>query len=79
MRITIFFQEILSVIATPFVLWYSLPPRAPVVIDFFKDYTMHVDGLGYVCNFAVFDFKRRRNANVSPVEAAAEENLIFSY
>lgn len=65
MRITIFFQELLSVVLTPFVLWYSLPPCAPAIIDFFRDFTMHVDGLGYVCSFAVFDFKRHGNVNVS--------------
>lgn len=28
----------------------------------FDQYTVHVDGLGYVCSFAVFDFKKHGNA-----------------
>lgn len=65
MRITIFVQELLSVILTPFVLWLCLPPNAPAIIDFFREFTVHVEGLGYVCSFAVFDFKRHGNVHVS--------------
>lgn len=65
MRISIFMQELLSVVLTPFVLWYSLPSSAPAIINFFREFTVHVDGLGYVCSFAVFDFKRHGNVDVS--------------
>ncbi|GAA5894756.1 hypothetical protein JCM8208_006061 [Rhodotorula glutinis] len=58
MKIALFVQELLSVLITPFVLWYSLPDCAGPVVDFFREFTVHVDGLGYVCSFAVFDFKR---------------------
>jgi autophagy-related protein 9 len=65
MKATIFVQEILSVVLTPLVLWFSLPDCAPAITDFFREFTVHVDGLGYVCSFAVFDFKRHGNVNVS--------------
>lgn len=55
-RLVLFAQEVLSIIFTPFVLAFSLPPCATDIIDFFKDFTVHVDSLGYVCSFAVFDF-----------------------
>lgn len=58
LKIYIFAQELLSVITTPFVLWLSLPKCAPGIIDFFRDFTVHVDGVGYVCSFAVFNFAR---------------------
>ncbi|EIW67742.1 hypothetical protein TREMEDRAFT_45223 [Tremella mesenterica DSM 1558] len=58
LKITIFFQELLSVLLTPFVLLFSLPPCAGEIIDFFREFTVHVDGVGYVCSFAVFDFGR---------------------
>lgn len=64
MKVMIFAQELLSVILTPFVLWYSLPPCAPAIIDFFREFTVHVDGIGYVCSFAVFDFQRHGNVKV---------------
>jgi autophagy-related protein 9 len=66
MKITIFLTEMLSVLLTPFILWFSLPPCSAAIVDFFREFTVHVDGLGYVCSFAVFDFKRHGNLNVGP-------------
>ncbi|ODO03086.1 hypothetical protein I350_05931 [Cryptococcus amylolentus CBS 6273] len=64
LKITIFFDELLSVILTPFVLFFSLPPCASEIIDFFREFTVHVDGVGYVCSFAVFDFSRQGNVDL---------------
>jgi autophagy-related protein 9 len=61
MKIVIFLEEILSMIFTPFVLWFSLPKCSDRLIDFFREFTVHVDGMGYVCSFAVFDFKKGAN------------------
>ncbi|KAI9049390.1 hypothetical protein LZ554_006424 [Drepanopeziza brunnea f. sp. 'monogermtubi'] len=58
MKIMIFIEEILSIIVTPFILWFSLPKCSDQIIDFFREFTIHVDGVGYVCSFAVFDFKK---------------------
>lgn len=64
MKIMIFARELLSVIIAPFVLCFSLPNSAPAVVDFFREFTVHIDSLGYVCSFAVFDFKRHGNVKV---------------
>ena len=61
MRLLIFFEEVISILLTPFVLWFSLPTCSDRVVDFFREFTLHVDGLGYVCSFAVFDFKNGAN------------------
>ncbi|WVO15865.1 hypothetical protein L204_103527 [Cryptococcus depauperatus] len=61
LKIMIFFSELLSVILTPFILFFSLPPCASAIIDFFREFTVHVDGVGYVCSFAVFDFTNQEN------------------
>ena len=66
MKILIFVEELLSILLTPFVLWFSLPARSDRIIDFFREFTIHVDGLGYVCSFAVFDFKRGGNRTSQP-------------
>lgn len=58
MKIGIFFHELLSVLLTPFILFFSLPPCAGAIVDFFREFTVHVEGVGYVCSFAVFDFRR---------------------
>ncbi|KAL8289837.1 hypothetical protein RB601_005664 [Gaeumannomyces tritici] len=54
----IFLEEIISILLTPLVLLISLPKTSDQIIDFFREFTIHVDGLGYVCSFAVFDFKK---------------------
>lgn len=71
-RIIIFLEEIFGVLITPLVLFLSLPKCSDQIIDFFREFTIHVDGLGYVCSFAVFDFQKdqriskpQQQANVS--------------
>ncbi|KAG6333575.1 hypothetical protein ID866_5514 [Astraeus odoratus] len=66
-KIIIFLQEMVSVLTTPFILWFSLPPCAPAIIDFFHDFTLWVPGRGYICSFAEFDFKRHGNVKVSQI------------
>jgi autophagy-related protein 9 len=56
MKVLLFIQEVLGVIITPFVLWFSLAKCSDRIVDFFREFTIHVDGLGYVCSFAVFNF-----------------------
>ncbi|KAH9930780.1 autophagy protein Apg9-domain-containing protein [Fomitopsis serialis] len=76
MKVMIFAQELLSVILTPFVLWYSLPPCAPAIVDFFREFTVHIDGLGYVCSFAVFDFQRHGNIKFGAPTQVQDERLM---
>jgi autophagy-related protein 9 len=78
MKIVVFMEEILSMIFTPFVLWFSLPKCSDRVIDFFREFTIHVDGLGYVCSFAVFDFKKGSNA-ISQGRAHQQRDLRDDY
>ncbi|KAK1826858.1 autophagy protein Apg9-domain-containing protein [Podospora conica] len=58
MRIIIFLEELLSILTVPFVCFSSLPKSSDQIIDFFREFTIHIDGLGYVCSFAEFDFKK---------------------
>lgn len=58
MKVVIFLEEVLGIITTPLLLLLSLPRCSDQIVDFFREFTVHVDGLGYVCSFAVFDFKK---------------------
>ncbi|OAX81033.1 hypothetical protein ACJ72_04627 [Emergomyces africanus] len=71
MKVVVFLEELLSMIFIPFVLWFSLPKCSDRLIDFFREFTVHVDGLGYVCSFAVFDFKK--GTNVIPQNQDAQQ------
>jgi autophagy-related protein 9 len=64
LKIQVFFTELLSVLLTPWILFFSLPPCSATIIDFFREFTVHVDGIGYVCSFAVFDFQRHGTVKV---------------
>jgi len=76
MKIMIYALELLSVVLTPFVLWFSLPDCAPAIVDFFREFTIHVDTLGYVCSFAVFDFKRHGNVKFGAPTQINDERLM---
>lgn len=81
MKIVSFFHEILSVLTTPLVLWFTLPRSSARIIDFFREFTIHVDGLGYVCSFAVFDFTKTGLGDVrygapAPVVTALDEGAV---
>lgn len=67
LKATLFLHELLSVITTPFILIFTLPLCAGAIVDFVRDFTIHVDGLGYVCSFAVFDLGRHGDARVGGI------------
>jgi autophagy-related protein 9 len=57
-------KELMSLAFGPSIFWFSLPDSSEDIIDFFREFTVHVDSLGYVCSFAVFDFNRNGNVKV---------------
>ena len=58
MKLVIFLEEVMGILTTSLLLLYTLPKCSDQIVDFFREFTIHVDGLGYVCSFAVFDFKK---------------------
>ncbi|KAJ7219579.1 putative transmembrane protein [Mycena pura] len=76
MKILIFVEELVSVVLTPFVLWFSLPACAPAIIDFFREFTVHVDGRGYVCSFAEFNFERHGNVKFGAPAQIQDKRMI---
>ncbi|KAG5362216.1 Autophagy-related protein 9 [Yarrowia sp. C11] len=59
MRLIILLKELASIFLAPFILYYSLTQSCDEIVDFIRDHSVHVDGLGYVCTFAMFDFKQK--------------------
>lgn len=57
-KLVIFLEEILGILIAPLILSVSLPRSSDQIVDFFREFTIHVDGLGYICSFAEFDFKK---------------------
>ena len=78
MKVSIFLQEILSIALTPLILWFSLSQRCDRLVDFFREFTVHVDGMGHLCSFALFDFKKG-GANTTQLDIEVARDLREEY
>ncbi|VEU22327.1 DEKNAAC103429 [Brettanomyces naardenensis] len=56
LKIVLVLKELASLVMLPFLLYVRLPDASERILDFFREFTVHVDGLGYVCSFAMFNF-----------------------
>uniref|UniRef100_A0A5S6QXF1 Autophagy-related protein 9 n=1 Tax=Trichuris muris TaxID=70415 RepID=A0A5S6QXF1_TRIMR len=56
-RFTFILEELLSPIVCPFVLLLWLRPSAGLFVDFFRNFTVEVSGLGDVCSLAQVDLR----------------------
>ncbi len=68
-------EELISPIVTPFVLLLLLRPRASSIVDFFRNFTVDVTGVGDVCSFAQMDVRRHGNPNWQQ-SSDEEENTV---
>lgn len=60
-RFVYFIEELLSPLVTPFVLIFWLRPRSYKFVDFLRNFTVEVQGVGDVCSFAQMDTRRHGN------------------
>ncbi|PSN64563.1 APG9-domain-containing protein [Corynespora cassiicola Philippines] len=60
-KVLIFAEEILSMVITPFLLMFRLPQCSERIVDFFREFSIVVDGLGVVCSYSMFPFKKGEN------------------
>lgn len=71
LKVALIAKEVLSILFIPFIFWFALPKSTDQVIDFFREFTVHVDGLGHVCSFAMFDVEKK-NENQQKLEHESE-------
>lgn len=57
-------EELLSPIITPFILIFPLRSKSLEIIDFFRNFTVDVAGVGDICSFAQMDIRRHGNPQV---------------
>ena len=57
-------DELISPLVTPFILYFSLRGQAPQVVDFLRNFTIDVSGVGDVCSFAEMNIKKHGNSEV---------------
>ncbi|KAK4801343.1 hypothetical protein SAY86_021830 [Trapa natans] len=59
----ILLEEMTSIFLTPYLLMFVVPKRVDDILQFISDFTVHVEGVGHVCSFSVFDFGNHGNSN----------------
>ncbi len=57
-------EQLLSPFVTPFLLLFWLRPRSLEIVDFFRNFTVDVVGVGDVCSFSQMDTQRHGNSKV---------------
>ncbi|KAF2030814.1 APG9-domain-containing protein [Setomelanomma holmii] len=74
-KILIFAEEILSMVITPFLLMFRLPQCSERIVDFFREFSIVVDGLGVTCSYSMFPFnKGTQNVNNAPANRGGARN-----
>ncbi|XP_046420102.1 autophagy-related protein 9A isoform X1 [Neodiprion fabricii] len=71
-------EELLSPLFTPFILCFQMRPRALDIVDFYRNFTIEVTGVGDVCSFAQMDVRKHGNPmwQTAPQTPGIEERNI---
>ncbi|CAD7087628.1 unnamed protein product [Hermetia illucens] len=67
--------ELLSPFVTPFILMYSFRPRAIDIVDFFRNFTVSVVGVGDVCSFAQLDVRKHGNPDWQITQSSEDDEI----
>ena len=71
LQAVLFLEEMASILLTPFILYFALPKCAPAIVQFVRDFSLHVDGLGDICSLATSHLEKHGNSKYgSPFQAA---------
>ncbi|XP_032455508.1 autophagy-related protein 9A-like [Nasonia vitripennis] len=54
-------EELLSPLITPYILCFHLRPKALDIVDFYRNFTIELAGVGDVCSFAQMDVRKHGN------------------
>ncbi|XP_055544756.1 autophagy-related protein 9A [Wyeomyia smithii] len=68
-------NELFSPFVAPFVLLFVLKPKALDLVDFFRNFTVDVVGVGDVCSFAQMDVRKHGNPDWQVTNSAIEKDL----
>lgn len=69
LRVFNLLSELLSPITTPFILLFYIRPKALDYVDFFRNFTVSVVGVGDVCSFAQMDVRKHGNSEWQPTHS----------
>lgn len=61
-------EELISPVLTPYILCFHMRHRALDIVDFYRNFTIDVTGVGDVCSFAQMDVRKHGNPTWQTVE-----------
>ncbi|XP_065216875.1 autophagy-related protein 9A [Planococcus citri] len=53
--------ELISPVVVPWILYFKLRPRSLEIVDFYRNFTVSVLGVGDVCSFSLMDMRKHGN------------------
>ncbi|XP_055329013.1 autophagy-related protein 9A-like [Paramacrobiotus metropolitanus] len=69
-------EELLSPIITPFILFFALRNRCLTIVDFFRNFTVELVGVGDVCSFAEMDIRKHGDPAWEPDDTMHEDRIV---
>ena len=57
-------EEVCSPIVTPLMMCFRMRQKSLEIVDFFRNFTVEVTGVGDVCSFAQMDIRKHGNPTV---------------
>lgn len=69
-------EELLSPVVTPIILIFCLRRKSLEIIDFFRNFTVEVVGVGDTCSFAQMDIRQHGHPAVRDWTAALHEDTL---
>lgn len=67
-------EELLSPVITPYILIFKVRARALDIVDFYRNFTVAVVGVGDVCSFAQMDVRKHGNPDWVACTGSSEGN-----
>ncbi|XP_034935607.1 autophagy-related protein 9A isoform X2 [Chelonus insularis] len=67
-------EELLSPLLTPFILCFRMRNRALDIVDFYRNFTIEVTGVGDVCSFAQMDVRKHGHPMWQTLPITPEED-----
>lgn len=72
-------EELLSPLLTPFILCFYMRQRSLDIVDFYRNFTIEVTGVGDVCSFAQMDVRKHGHPMWQTLPVTPEEDRTDGY
>lgn len=68
-------EDLLSTLATPYIMIRHLKPRSLEIVDFFRSYTIEIPATGDVCVFSMMNIKENGNPQWQPMMTSMQKSV----